>query len=160
VNAAVGRVQLQRLEEWNNKRRNVARLYNKLLVDIEGLDLPPAETNQVTPVYHLYVVRTDYRDELKTFLEASGIQCGIHYPVPIHLQPVYKQAYGYTEGTYPVTEQLCSQVLSLPMYPDMPQESIEKVANKIREFYQTKLKTVTAAPLISQVAQQYSSKVN
>ena len=135
VNAAIGRVQLKRLDEWNDKRRNVARLYNKLLSDIGKLELPPSETNEISPVYHLYVVKTDRRDELKAYLESNGIQCGIHYPIPIHLQPIYKQLYGYKEGDFPRSELVCKQVLSLPMYPDLEKEGVEQVSQRIHEFF-------------------------
>ena len=135
VNAAIGRVQLKRLDEWNNKRRNVASLYNKLLSDIYELELPPSGSKDILPVYHLYIVKTTRRDELKAYLERNGIQCGIHYPIPIHLQPIYRQLYGYKEGDFPRSELVCNQVLSLPMYPELEQEGIEKVSEKIHEFF-------------------------
>lgn len=136
VNAAIGKVQLKRLDEWNEKRRNIARTYNELLANIDGLYLPPSENEEITPVYHLYVVRTKYRDDLKAYLESNGIQCGIHYPLPIHLQPIYKQIFGYTEGAFPNSELLAKQVISLPMYPDLELSAIEKVSQKIHEFFQ------------------------
>jgi perosamine synthetase len=135
VNAAIGRVQLKRLEEWNAKRREIARLYNGLLSDLEQVDLPPKETSSITPVYHLYVIKTAKRDQLKTFLESKGIQTGIHYPVPIHLQPIYRQLFGYKEGDFPQSEQAANQVLSLPMYPDLPRASVEEVSRRIHEFF-------------------------
>ena len=135
VNAAIGRVQLKRLDEWNDRRRNIARLYNELLRDIDALELPPNETNDVTPVYHLYVVKTNKRDELNTYLENMGIKCGVHYPIPIHLQPIYKKLFGYNEGDYPTCELACKQVLSLPIYPELETESVEWVAKGIREFF-------------------------
>ena len=139
VNAAIGRVQLKRLDEWNDKRRNIARLYNKLLSDIEELELPPSGNNNITPVYHLYVVKTHRRDELKAYLERTGIQCGIHYPIPIHLQPIYRQLYGYKEGDFPRSELACKQVLSLPMYPDLEKEGIERVSENIHDFFGNKI---------------------
>jgi dTDP-4-amino-4,6-dideoxygalactose transaminase len=135
VNAAIGRVQLKRLDEWNEKRRNIARRYNELLSDVEGLELPNDENKDVLPVYHLYVVKTDRRDELKTYLESNGIQCGIHYPIPIHLQPIYRQLYNYKEGDFPKSELVCKQVLSLPIYPDFKNEGVETVSDKIHEFF-------------------------
>jgi perosamine synthetase len=135
VNAAIGRVQLKRLDEWNTKRRNIAKFYNNLLSDIDQLELPPGETNEVSPVYHLYVVQTARRDELKAFLESKGVQCGIHYPIPIHLQPIYRQLYGYKEGDYPKSELASKQVLSLPMFPDLEKEGVEEVAQRIHEFF-------------------------
>ena len=138
VNAAIGRVQLKKLEEWNEKRRNVARQYNSLLSDIEELALPPNESRVITPVYHLYVVKTNKRDELKTYLESKSIQCGIHYPIPIHLQPVYKQLFGYEEGDFPSSELVSKEVLSLPMYPDMEKTAVEQVSQSIHEFFAKK----------------------
>ncbi len=135
VNAAIGRVQLKKLDGWNEKRRNVARLYNKLLDDVQELGLPPSENSDVSPVYHLYVVRTNRRDELKTHLESNGIQCGIHYPLPIHLQPIYKEMFGYKEGDFPKSELVAKQVLSLPMFPDFDKAGIEQVSEKIHEFF-------------------------
>src|SRR4030067_3483339 len=83
VNAAVGRVQLRRLDEWNRKRRQVASLYDKLLSDVDEVNLPPKGDSHVKPVYHLYVIKTKKRDELKDCLQKSGVQCGVHYPLPI-----------------------------------------------------------------------------
>jgi perosamine synthetase len=138
VNAAIGRVQLKRLNEWNSKRRNIARLYDKLLGDLEELELPPSGNNHITPVYHLYVVKTHRRDELKAYLENNGIQCGIHYPIPIHLQPIYRQLYGYKEGDFLRSESASKQVLSFPMYPDLEKEGIEQVSNRIHDFFGNK----------------------
>jgi perosamine synthetase len=135
VNAAIGRVQLRRLNEWNRKRREVAQQYNKLLSNVENLILPPNRNGSANPVYHLYVVRTERRDELKSYLEKNGIQCGIHYPLPIHLQPIYKKIYNYKEGDFPASELVSKQVLSLPMFPDLEKEDIEKVSEKIHEFF-------------------------
>ena len=135
VNAAIGRVQLKRLDDWNQKRRNAAAQYNKLLSDVAELKLPPAESSDITPVYHLYVVQTSRRDELKKYLESSGIQCGVHYPIPIHLQPIYKQLYGYKQGDFPASERAANQVLSLPMYPDIEKPAVEQVSQVIHEFF-------------------------
>jgi perosamine synthetase len=138
VNAAIGRVQLKRLDEWNDKRRNVAKLYDRLLVDLNELELPPNGSNDISPVYHLYVVKTDHRDELKAYLESNGVQCGIHYPIPIHLQPIYRQLYSYKEGDFPRSEIVSKRVLSLPMYPDLEKSGVEKVSEKIHEFFEKK----------------------
>jgi perosamine synthetase len=138
VNAAIGRVQLRKLESWNEKRRLVAREYSKLLSDIPELELPPRENSSVLPVFHLYVVRTRYRDELKSYLEKNGIQCGVHYPIPIHLQPVYQKLYGYKEGEFPQSELAANQVLSLPMYPGLEADDIARVSEKIHKFFQMK----------------------
>ncbi len=135
VNAAIGRVQLKKLDEWNEKRRSVARLYDRLLSDVEEISLPPAETSQVQPVYHLYVIKTNQRDQLKNHLESRDIQCGIHYPIPIHLQPIYQKEFGYKKGDFPISESLANQVLSIPIYPDMERTAVEKVSQTIHEFF-------------------------
>jgi perosamine synthetase len=136
VSAAIGRVQLKRLDDWNDKRRNVAKLYDRVLGDLNEVELPPRGSNDISPVYHLYVVKTDYRDELKAYLESNGVQCGIHYPIPIHLQPIYRQLYSYKEGDFPRSELVCKRVLSLPMYPDLENAEVEKVSEKIHEFFE------------------------
>ena len=135
VNAAIGRIQLKKLDEWNNKRRKNASLYNSLLQDLDQLILPPSESSQIKPVYHLYVIRTKKRDELKQWLEQNGIHCGIHYPIPIHLQPVYKQLFGLNSGTFPISELVTQTCLSIPLYPDLDEEKITYISNKIREWY-------------------------
>ncbi|MCW4018874.1 MAG: DegT/DnrJ/EryC1/StrS family aminotransferase [Candidatus Bathyarchaeota archaeon] len=134
VNAAIGRVQLRKLEDWNNKRRAAARLYNKLLSDLDEVELPPSETAELSPVYHLYAIKSKRRDTLKAYLEGKGIQCGIHYPIPIHLQPIYRQLYGYKEGDFPNSEGVSKKVLSLPMYPELEPSQIEQVSQGIHEF--------------------------
>lgn len=137
VNASIGRVQLKHLDEWNEKRRRNADIYNRLLSDIDELILPPKGDGRTRPVYHLYVIRTKNRDELKVFLESNGIQCGIHYVLPIHLQPIYKKIFGFKEGMYPRSEELCRTCLSIPMYPDLTRDQINFVCEKIHEFFAT-----------------------
>lgn len=135
VNASIGRVQLKHLDEWNEKRRINAEIYNSLLSGIDELVLPPKGDGRTRPVYHLYVVRTKNRDGLKVFLESNGIQCGIHYVLPIHLQPIYKRMYGFKEGMYPKSEALCRTCLSIPMFPDLTRNQINFVCEKMHEFF-------------------------
>lgn len=136
VNAAIGRVQLRYLDEWNEKRRRIAKIYNRLLSDVEGLSLPPAGDKATRPVYHLYVVRTSMRDELKEWLQSKGIECGVHYPLPIHLQPIYVEMFGFKEGTYPRAEELCKTCLSIPMYPDLSEKEVQFVCDQTHEFFE------------------------
>jgi perosamine synthetase len=138
VNAAIGRVQLKHLDEWNEKRRKNAVLYDRFLSDIDGLVLPPSGGSEVEPVYHLYVIRLKYRDELKKWLEENGIQCGVHYVLPIHLQPIYKELYGFKGGEYPKSEELCRTCLSIPMHPHLTLDEIRYVSEKIHEFFGNK----------------------
>jgi dTDP-4-amino-4,6-dideoxygalactose transaminase len=80
-------------------------------------------------------VRTKRRDKLKAWLESAGIMCGIHYVLPIHLQPIYKELYGFKEGDYPKSEELCNTCLSLPIYPDLTYSEIVFISEKIHEFF-------------------------
>jgi len=137
VNASIGRVQLKHLDEWNEKRRKNAEIYNNLLSDIDELILPPKGDDDTRPVYHLYVIRTKNRNRLKVLLESNGIQCGIHYVLPIHLQPIYKKIFGFKKGMYPKSEELCRTCLSIPMYPDLTRNQINFVCEKIHEFFAT-----------------------
>ena len=135
VNAAIGRVQLRRLDDWNELRRRHVERYNRLLKDVCDVVLPPDDDLVYESAYYLYVIRTSKRDELKDWLEKNEIQCGIHYPIPIHLQPVYRKLYGYGEGDFPYSEILSKTVLSLPMFPQMKNDEIDFVCEKISEFY-------------------------
>lgn len=135
VNAAIGRVQLRHLDEWNGKRRKNAETYNRLLSDLDALILPPFGDGKIRPVHHLYVVRTRVRDKLKSFLGSVGVQCGVHYPLPIHLQPIYKELLGLEEGSFPNSEELCRTCLSLPMYVELRDIEIVYVSEMIHKFF-------------------------
>ena len=135
ANAAIGLVQLNRLEQWNDHRRNLAERYNMKLKDVEGVSLPPMADKDKNPVYHLYVIRTKKRDELANHLTNAGIVTAVHYPTPIHLQPVYTARYGYKEGAFPVSELLSKNVLSLPMFPSMTNEQVDRVCETIINFF-------------------------
>src|SRR6266436_6034776 len=131
LQAAILRVKLKYLEKWNAARRWNAKLYHDFL---EGAGvLTPVETLGVESVWHLYVVRSEHRDTLREHLESRGISASIHYPIPIHLQPAYKDL-GYKRGEFPVTEGLARRILSLPMYAELTSEQIEFVALTIRKF--------------------------
>ncbi|MDH4208359.1 MAG: DegT/DnrJ/EryC1/StrS family aminotransferase, partial [Anaerolineae bacterium] len=131
LQAAVLRVKLRYLEGWIEARRQNAALYADLLADSDVIT--PVETPGATHVYHLYVIRTSNRDALQAYLQEQGIGTAIHYPVPIHLQPFYAGD-GFRRGQFPVTEQLCDQVLSLPMFPEMTTEQVRYVANRVIQF--------------------------
>jgi len=135
VNAAIGRVQLRRLEEWNRSRVERGLMYDKLLSDVEGVELPPKGDSEVKPVYHLYVIKAKKRDGLSAWLLQNGVQCAVHYPLPIHLQPIYRQLFNFKAGDYPVSEQVSERCLSLPMHPLLGESDIKYVCEKIREFY-------------------------
>lgn len=132
LQAAVLRVKLKYLDQWNLARRQNAHLYNRLL---DGCPvIMPKEADWCECVYHLYVVRVQDRDALRAHLQDKGIATGIHYPVPIHLQPAYQQL-GYGKGSFPLTEQRCEQVLSLPLYAELGPAQIEYVTEVIRGFF-------------------------
>lgn len=135
ANAAVGRVQLRHLNDWNERRRRIARRYAEKLKDVEEVRLPPMGGRDITPVFHLFVVQTDDRDELAKHLLANGIETGVHYPVPIHLQPVYRDAFGFSQGSYPESERQSGRLLSLPIFPAMTDEDVDRVCDSIIEHY-------------------------
>ncbi len=135
ANAAFGLVQLKHLDEWNEQRREVAKMYNKHLDGIEEIILPPMGDKDITPVFHLYAVRCTKRDQLADYLNRSGIEAGVHYPVPIHMQPIYRQLYGFKGGEFPVSEALANEMISLPMFPDMNHDEAKQVSEKVKEFY-------------------------
>jgi dTDP-4-amino-4,6-dideoxygalactose transaminase len=129
LQAAVLRTKLRRLDAWNAARRQHARLYQQLLTDSDCL--PPVEAEYAESVWHLYVVRSRDREALRSRLACHGIATGIHYPIPIHLQPAY-EALGYQKGQFPVTEQCAEQILSLPMYAELAPALIERVVATMR----------------------------
>jgi dTDP-4-amino-4,6-dideoxygalactose transaminase len=131
LQAAILRVKLRYLEGWNEARRRNAALYTKLLAG-NGV-VTPVEASDSVHVYHLYVVRTPQRDALQAHLRKQGIGTGIHYPIPIHLQPFYAQS-GFRRAQFSVTEQLCDEILSLPMFPEMTAEQVQYVATQVIEF--------------------------
>ena len=132
IQGAVLRVKLQHLADWNRERRRVAHRYHELLADTP-LQLP-REAPYAESVYHLYVVRHARRDELKQYLEANKIGCALHYPLPLHLQKCYASL-GHRPGDFPVAEKAARECLSLPIYPELAEEQIQRVATVIKEFF-------------------------
>jgi dTDP-4-amino-4,6-dideoxygalactose transaminase len=125
LQAAILRVKLRKLERWNARRRSLANSYRELLASL-GLILPPPDSDSFTSVYHLFVVRVSSRDSVREALANEGIATGIHYPIPLHLQPAYRSL-GYRRGDFPVSEQAANSVLSLPLYPELPKASVLRV---------------------------------
>lgn len=141
IQGAVLNVKLKYLAQWNEARRRAAAKYRELLGKSSQLILP-AEMPYARHVYHLFVIRVDVqsterrverRDRLQSFLTEKEIATGLHYPVPLHLQPCFAHL-GYRKGDFPVAEQLAETGLSLPMYPELTDKQIEYVASSIREF--------------------------
>ena len=120
---------LEALDDWNDKRRRAAALYEELLAPFEEIQTPqiPADCEAV---WHLYVIRHARRDALAADLKARGVQTGLHYPLPLHLQPAYRER-GWSAGCFPHAEKACREVLSLPMFPEISAEEIETVAKAI-----------------------------
>jgi len=129
---AVLSVKLKHLTDWNESRRKNAQLYNDLLVDVEGI-ITPTEADYAKHVYHIYAIRCKKRDALINALSEKEVSCGIHYPVPLHLQDAYKSL-GYSDGSFPVAERCAGELVSLPMFCELTQEQIEKVAKEIKHF--------------------------
>lgn len=129
--AALG-AKLPFLTSWTKRRCINARLYDGLLTNIAGIEVPKVR-NDANPVYHLYVIQAEEREALADFLNTNGVATGFHYPVPLHLQPAYADL-GYKHGEFPVAEKAASQLLSLPIYPELSKEKIEYVCRLIREF--------------------------
>lgn len=136
IQAAILRVKLKYLDMWNKKRRLLANIYTKMLNKKAPDIQTPKEYKKRKSVYHLYVVRAKKRNALMNNLKHKNINCLIHYPVPLHLQEVYRN-FGYKKGDLPVVEKIASEVMSLPFYAEMPKKSISKVVNSISEFYRS-----------------------
>lgn len=134
IQAAILRVKLAHLESWNNARRERAALYNKLLAN-SWVELP-VEKEYGQHIYHLYVIRAGNRQErdgLQNFLKENGVGTGIHYPIPAHLQKAYAWL-ELPEGSFPQAEATADQILSLPMFPELPLEHVERVAALVKQY--------------------------
>jgi dTDP-4-amino-4,6-dideoxygalactose transaminase len=133
IQAGFLRVKLRRLAEWNEGRRRAAALYREALEGVSGIRLP-VEPAYARHVYHLYVIRAERRNQLQEHLSRLGIGTGLHYPLPLHRQKAYSHL-GYGAGSFPVTERAADEILSLPMFPELTAEQVERVADGIRTFY-------------------------
>jgi dTDP-4-amino-4,6-dideoxygalactose transaminase len=133
IQSAFLRVKLRYLDRWNQKRKDIASLYTRLL---NGFDLVlPSVPDYANPVWHLYVIRTRHRDALKIFLESKGISTVIHYPVPPHLQHCYHQ---FKSLSLPISEVLAGEILSLPIGPHIAIDDVEYIVECIRLFFEAK----------------------
>ena len=129
LQAAILRVKLPHLNNWNEKRREAAAIYNNLLKDVDGLQTP-GEPGWSRGNYHLYVVRVQQRTELQTQLAERNIGTGLHYPIPLHLQAAYTNL-GYRNGDLPVAEKVAHEILSLPMFPQLLKAQQEEIADAL-----------------------------
>lgn len=130
IQAAVLSVKLKRLHERNAARRQLARRYDALLAGVDEI-VTPFVADHGLPVYHLYVVRVKHRARVRQQLAAAGVESGIHYPIPIHLQKAYR-GLGVGPDSFPIAERCATEVLSLPMYPELSAEQVERVADALR----------------------------
>jgi dTDP-4-amino-4,6-dideoxygalactose transaminase len=131
LQAAILAAKLPYLDEWTYERRRLAARYNEMLGDLE-LMLPHVDA-QAESAWHLYVIRTPLREEMLDYLKKQGIGAGVHYPIPLHLQPAYADL-GYSPSSLPVTEAVAKSCLSLPLYPEMSDEQQDRVVVAIRTF--------------------------
>jgi len=131
VQAAILRIKLQRIDAWNNRRREIARRYN---AGFEGLPLSLPGPVDDAHVFHVYAVLSDRRDELQTHLTGRGVPTIIYYPHSLHLQKVYADQ-GWKAGDFPVAEEISKKILPLPMYPELTDEQVNYVVSSVREFF-------------------------
>lgn len=132
LQAAILRIKLRKLDAWNNLRQEAAAIYNELFKDASAVTTPYASPF-AKHIYHIYAIRTKKRDELCQKLKTNGIGALIHYPIPLHLQKVYRNL-GYQSGDFPVAEKIADQILSLPIYPFINRMQIKFVADSIKKF--------------------------
>jgi dTDP-4-amino-4,6-dideoxygalactose transaminase len=133
LQAAVLRVKLRYLDEWNAMRKKAARLYDEMLGSIDSI-VTPYSRDAESHVYHVYAIRTPRRDALMAYLGEHGVSTGLHYPVPVHLQPWLKQL-GLQTPALAITEDVASSVLSLPMFPEITEQQIGYVCDRIKDFF-------------------------
>ncbi|MGO7637437.1 DegT/DnrJ/EryC1/StrS family aminotransferase [Rhizobium leguminosarum] len=133
IQGAILRVKLRYLEAWTEARRSHARRYSSLLAGLTDLTIPVEATDR-RHVYHVYAIRSRDRDGLQRLLSAEGIPSGLHYPIPVHLQKAHADL-GYQSGDFPVSEAAAREVLSLPIYPEMPVRHVDQVAAALEYAY-------------------------
>ncbi len=133
MQAGMLRVKLKHLANWNEQRRASARAYDELLKGMGGSVVTPHQSSLAKSVYHLYVIRSPFRDELQKHLTEAGIGTGIHYPIPVHLQTAYA-SFGWKKGDFPETEEAADQILSLPMFAGLTPDQQKRVRDVVAEF--------------------------
>ena len=137
LQAAILRVKLQHLDEYHRQRQKAAAWYDSRLSGIKNLQIP-VRSDFTTHIFHQYtlLVRPSVRDQLKQYLNDRGIPSQVYYPLPLHLQRAYRDL-GYQEGEFPVSEELCRKVLSLPMHTELSQEQLAYITDQIQQFYKS-----------------------
>jgi len=131
LQAAILGAKLPHLDAWNARRREIADYYTELFTNTDLITpyCPP----HITPIYHIYAVRSKHRDALQKHLKANGIETIIHYPIPLHFQPVYENL-DYKRGDFPVAEQVADEELSFPMYPELTDTQVQQIVEAVRGF--------------------------
>jgi perosamine synthetase len=137
VNAAIGKVQLRYLDEWNQRRRLLAKRYHDKLKGIRDLILPPESNRNNEAVYHMYVIKTKKRNALGAWLSMNEISTGVHYPIPVHRQPAYEEFNNKVDLSF--TDEWSNTVLSIPMFPRLDNKDQDYVISKIQQFYHERL---------------------
>jgi dTDP-4-amino-4,6-dideoxygalactose transaminase len=145
LQAAILRVKLRHLEHWTEERRSRAAVYSRALAGVAGIKLP-RERDGARSAWHLYTIRAPERDALQAHLRERGIAAAVHYPRPIHLQPSMAAVGGET-GDLPVSERVSREVLCLPIYPELPDEGVERIAREVRSFVGSGDRLRRAGPL-------------
>jgi dTDP-4-amino-4,6-dideoxygalactose transaminase len=133
IQAGLLAVKLRHLSSWNESRRSHAHHYHQSLAEVQDLIVTPVEAPWTKGVYHLYVVRVHEREALQATLAEVGIGTGIHYPIPLHLQKAY-QYLNYKQGSFPVTERIAAEIVSLPIFPQMTNDQVDEVARRVKSF--------------------------
>jgi len=131
LQAALLRVKLPHLDRWNSQRAERAERYNEALAEVEEIVLPHAAHGR-SHVFHQYTIRVPRRAEVQQKLAEQGIESAVHYPVPLHLQPMYASL-GYEEGSLPEAERAAREVLSLPIYPELRDDEVERVVEGLKQ---------------------------
>lgn len=134
LQAAILRTKLKYLDQWNTQRAKFAKIYTQLLNKGIPSIITPKVFKERESIYHVYCIRVENRNRLQNYLRENEIISQIHYPLPLHLQEAYKNL-GYKKGDFPISEKVTSEILSLPMYPELTKGQIEKVVEKIKEFF-------------------------
>lgn len=128
IQAAILNVKIKEIDNWNAKRREIAAVYNEALQNSELVT--PVTRDYVEPVYHMYVLQSENREEVLEKLKEAGVATGVYYPVPLHLQKCYKNL-GYKEGDMPVSEYLSHRTFAIPVYPELSKEQVDYIISKI-----------------------------
>lgn len=133
IQAAILNIKLKYLDNWNKRIREIAKLYKENLQDIVKV---PIDRSGEESVYHTFIILCEKRDELQQYLLGQGIETKVHYPTPIHLQQA-ASSLGYKQGDFPQAEMQAKKILSLPIYPELTEDEVKTVCNKIRTFYES-----------------------